>query len=60
MKPIDVPDELFAAEWQSFEYERKGFADNLQEHYTRKNERVRSKSEVLIADALYAAGIPYR
>ena len=60
LKPIDVPDELFAAEWQSFEYERKGFADNLQEHYTRKNERVRSKSEVLIADALYAAGIPYR
>lgn len=60
LKPVDVPDELFAAEWQSYEYERKKFPDDMQEHYTRKNERVRSKSEVLIADALYAAGIPYR
>ena len=60
LTPVEIPDELYASAWQSVEYERKGFPIGLQEHYTRKNERVRSKSEVLIADALNISDIPYR
>lgn len=59
LKPIDVPDDIFAAAWQETQYEHKGFPEDLQEHYTQKGERVRSKSEVLIADSLCQARIPY-
>ena len=59
LDPVELPDDEFAALWQAQTYDRKGFQDNDPEHYTQKNERVRSKSEVLIADALNQAGIPY-
>ena len=48
------------AEWLTEEYIRKPFSEGVQEHYTLKNERVRSKSEAMIADALNMAGIPYK
>ena len=40
--------------------ERKPFKKGAPEFYTLKGERVRSKSEVIIADRLRANGIPYR
>jgi len=60
IKPVVLPDSLYSAIWENTEYEKKPFQDDTPAHYTQKNERVRSKSEVLIADALYRSGIPYR
>ena len=54
-------DAKFFEEWQAYNYEGKEFfGDNVTEFYTQKNERVRSKSEILIADALKNNNIPYR
>lgn len=58
--PINLPDDEFLKQWEEFKYKGKGFDDNMPELYTDKNERVRSKSEVIIADSLYKANIPYR
>lgn len=63
MKPIITPailsDEEYAAAWLAQEYNKKGFALGTPEHYTQKGERVRSKSEVMIANELSTAGLPY-
>lgn len=58
--PIRETDAQFVQRWESKEYCGKGFGTNAPEFYTEKGERVRSKSEVIIADALYHRGIPYR
>lgn len=58
--PIRESDEEFIARWEGVEYLGKDFFYDMSEHYTAKGERVRSKSEVIIADALNRAGIPYR
>lgn len=53
-------DEQYAKEWESVLYEGKNFRYQEQEIYTLKGERVRSKSEKIIADKLYQKNIPYR
>lgn len=53
-------DEEFVKQWLEVKYERKQFGDNEQVIYTEKGERVRSKSEKIIADKLYLMGLPYR
>ena len=58
--PAELPDAEYIAAWESYEYEPKAFREDGPVHYTQKHERVRSKSEVLIANALYQAKIPYR
>lgn len=58
--PIILPDEEYVKAWQSVQYERKGFHEDAPEFYTENGERVRSKSEVLIANALKRNGVPYR
>lgn len=58
--PIVMPDELFINNWTSVIYEGKPFQEGVPEHYTNKDERVRSKSEVLIANTLAHFKIPYR
>ena len=58
--PVDISDEKYMQNWLQFEYSRKPFSEGTPEHYTSNGERVRSKSEVMIADALKNAGIPYR
>ena len=58
--PVELPDQEFINNWQFQKYEAKQFTDMLPEHYTSRGERVRSKSEVMIADALYRAGIAYK
>lgn len=56
--PIVPTPQDYAASWQETTYERKEI--HLQEeHYTEKGERVRSKSEKIIADKLYLENIPY-
>lgn len=57
--PAQISDQEFIRQWEQAEYVRKGFKEGTVEHYTSKNEQVRSKSEVMIADALRRAGIPY-
>ena len=52
-------DEEYAAEWSSKEYPKKEISEDASVLETKRGELVRSKSEVLIADALYAEGIPY-
>ena len=60
LRPVVVPDDLYAEVWQKAQYKPKEFFDGTPVHYTLKNERVRSKSEVMIANCLARAGIPYR
>ena len=57
---MEISDFDYIREWQSVEYTAKPFAEGIPEHYTCKGERVRSKSEVMIADALSRAKVPYR
>ena len=60
VKPLCVSDEEYAASWQAHEYDPKPFAEGTPEIYTERGERVRSKSEKIIADKLRSLGIPYR
>lgn len=60
VQPIIVPDEDFIKAWREMEYRGKGFREDAPEYYTDKGERVRSKSEILIANALNRNHIPYR
>lgn len=53
-------DSAYSLEWEKVRYEGKRFDEDAPEIYTEKNERVRSKSEKLIADKLYQMGISYR
>lgn len=62
-KALVVPNVLdggFEKEWQNVTYQGKKFQDNDLEIYTEKGERVRSKSEKMIADKMYLMSIPYR
>lgn len=54
-----LSDEAYAAEWSAEEYPHKEFNPDRPVYHSARGEQMRSKSEVLIADALYAAGIPY-
>ena len=55
-----LTDEEYVEQWLSQPYTTRGFSKDDPEFYTAKGERVRSKSEILIADALYRNNIPYR
>ena len=57
--PEYLNDEEFVRQWLSQPYTRLGFKEEDQEFYTAKGERVRSKSEILIADALLRNQVPY-
>lgn len=58
--PIWLPDNEYIKQWEAVKYTPKGFDPNDPEYYTDKGERVRSKSEILIANALKKHHIPYR
>ncbi len=60
IEPIEPTNEQFRAEWEACEYHGKEFWDDGVEIYTDKGERVRSKSEKIIADKLYKENIAYR
>ncbi len=60
ISPIILSDEEYIKRWQAVEYKGKQFAEDDPEIITERGERVRSKSEKIIADKLYALGIPYR
>jgi hypothetical protein len=58
--PVRLLDIDYIRQWTSIIYEKKGFEEDAPEFYTARGERVRSKSEIMIADALHRHGIPYR
>lgn len=61
VEPLVRPMEDIIDEFENLEYEGKVFdKENITEFYTIKGERVRSKSEKIIADELYRYGIPYK
>lgn len=58
--PHFLTDEQYIERWLSVKYEGKpGYDENLL-YITNRGEKVRSKSEKIIADKLYELGIPYR
>lgn len=60
VEPVYLPIDDYVSDWIKVEYERKNFEDDANEFYTSKGIRVRSKSEVIIADILDRYNIPYR
>ena len=58
--PINICDDAFAQKWMQTPYKRKPFKKGAPKFYTMKGERVRSKSEVLVADRLRERSVPYR
>ena len=61
VSPLTDSDEEYARKWQDKPFTPKKFdPDDKSNYYSRKGERMRSKSEVLIANLLYDLGIPYR
>ncbi len=58
--PYFEPDTQYVNHWSSIQYHGKAFDEYIPELYTSKGERVRSKSEIIIADSLARANIPYR
>jgi hypothetical protein len=60
IKPVEMPWEQMLAEWKNTPYAGKEFSLGLPEIYTKKGERVRSKSEKILADTFYDMGIEYK
>ena len=60
VRPYIQPKEELIRNWLAYRYEPKPFSDTDPEIFTEKGERVRSKSEKMIADKLALMGIPYR
>ena len=60
VKPIIPTDEQLKSRWQDQPYPRKPISDEVPFFETMRGERVRSKSEVIIADRLLISGIPYK
>lgn len=58
--PLLPTDEEYRKAWEAVDYEPGWFKKNEPEYWTDRDERVRSKSEQLIANLLYRLGIPYR
>ena len=59
VSPVIDTDETFLNKWRSVSYDGLKFTDNC-EFYTNNGIRVRSKSELIIANALEESGVPYR
>ena len=58
--PVEKIWQQKVADWKSIPYTGKAFDEGIPEIYTKKGERVRSKSEKLIADTLFDRGIEYK
>jgi len=58
--PLIETDDQYVARWLSAHFEGKPTDDLKTEFYSDKGERMRSKSEVLIANTFIRKGIPYR
>lgn len=60
IEPIIESDERYAKNWLNAPYIRKIVGEEVPEIFTENGERVRSKSEKMIADKLRSYGVPYK
>ena len=60
VNPIIPTDEQFIKRWLESPYTHKPISDDVPFFKTMNGERVRSKSEVIIADRLSLSGVPYK
>ena len=60
VEPYVLPDNEYARRWQAKPFVGGKFSADDPAYYTKRGDRVRSKSEQIIADRLFDAGIPYR
>ena len=58
--PVTFTDAQYIEEWQNVSWQGRSFQDDAPVFTTARGERVRSKSEVIIADTLSRLGVPYR
>lgn len=58
--PVDMSDEDYVKEWLSIPYVHKIIPEEIPVYLTDNGERVRSKSELNIANMLYKMEIPYK
>lgn len=58
--PVEATWEHTMKEWKSKEYKGKDFGEGMPVIWTEKGERVRSKSEKIMADYFYRKGIEYK
>ncbi len=57
--PYIIPDEIYAQQWQNKEYKTSNYMNESKIYDTRRGEKVRSKSEAILADMFFELGIPY-
>ena len=60
VQPRLLSDERYAEQWQKEEYVGNEYPGEFQIYTTERGEKVRSKSEKILADKLFSMGIPYR
>ena len=60
VNPRIISNQAYVQQWLAVEYEGNTFHDEYKKFVTERGEKVRSKSEKIIADKLYAMNIPYR
>ncbi|MBR5713112.1 MAG: hypothetical protein IKX54_05905 [Lachnospiraceae bacterium] len=59
VEPLVLTDEAYAERWSSQDFTPRKISDNDNSYLTERGERVRSKSEKIIADMLFLRGVPY-
>ena len=60
IKPLTLSKEEYCRQWESVSYKGRPFDEKAPPYTTDKGERVRSKSELIIANALFHSKVPYR
>lgn len=59
VKPITETDTQYIQRWENIQFKKLDFQSDSPEYYSNKGERMRSKSEVIIANLLDQLNIPY-
>ncbi len=59
VEPYIPNNEEYANRWESMEYDTNSYYEERKIYETRKGDKVRSKSEAILADMLLELGIPY-
>ncbi len=60
IQPVQATRDQRIEEWTKRPYQGKAFAEDMREIYTHRHERVRSKSEKILADTFAAYHLPYK
>ena len=60
IRPVTLNNLQYSEAWQNIIWQPRPFAEDAAEYFTTNGERVRSKSEVIIAETLKRHKIPYR